>query len=174
MTVFKFRLTRSAGRTVLGAIAWGLLTATAAIAAGAGVPASPQVQATPKTQVNPSGSLTLAPGFSPDPQVSTGVSGGSRATTNCGYVGAADAPNQVISLTQPFSFLRASVEAEGDVTLLIETPSGKLLCSDDVNGLMPEIAGEAPPGIYKIWVGDYVGNAAKNFRYRLTLTEKSS
>jgi hypothetical protein len=125
--------------------------------------------------------LVLSPSFSPDPQVTNGVSGGDRFTPNCGYVNALAQPNHVITLTQPFTFLQASVQAEGDVTLLIETPSGRLICSDDVNGLMPEISGEAPAGTYKIWVGDYGDSAANKavgraggYVYRLSLTEKQS
>ena len=146
-------------------LALGLSLATGAIASS---PIS-------KTQNN---LLVLAPGFSPDPQVA-GVSGGDRATPDCGYVRGVDQPNHVVTLTQPFNFLQASTQAEGDITLLIETPSGRLICSDDVNGLMPEISGEAPAGTYKLWIGDY-GDAAANkagiraggYSYRLSLTEK--
>jgi len=148
--------------------AWvvGLSLATGAIAS------SPMIKAQ-------SNLLTLAPGFSPDPQVTTGVSGGDRVTTDCGYVDALHQPNHVITLTKTFNFLQAFVQAEGDVTLLMETPSGQLICSDDVNGLMPAISGEAPAGAYKIWVGDYGGTAvnkavsgAGGYSYRLSLTEK--
>ncbi|MBD2090895.1 hypothetical protein H6F67_13645 [Microcoleus sp. FACHB-1515] len=116
-------------------------------------------------------SFNLAPGFMPDPAVGTGLSGGSRATNDCGYVDAANAPDHVVTLTRPFQFLRASVEAEGDVTLLITGPDGRY-CSDDANGLMPEVSGFWPAGTYQIWVGDFVGDRSGTYRYELYLSEE--
>jgi hypothetical protein len=113
----------------------------------------------------------LAPGFLPDPAVGTGLSGGSRSTGDCGYVDGANAPDHVMTLTRPFSFLRASVAAEGDVTLLITGPDGRY-CSDDANGLMPEVSGFWPAGTYQIWVGDFVGDRSGSFRYQLFLSEE--
>jgi hypothetical protein len=115
-------------------------------------------------------SFSLAPGFTPDPQVGTGLSGGTRSTNDCGYVDASNAPDHVVTLTRPFSFLRASVEASGDVTLLVTGPDGRF-CSDDANGLMPEISGYWPAGTYNIWVGDFVGNGNGTYRYQLFLSE---
>ncbi len=115
-------------------------------------------------------SFRMAPGFTPDPQVGTGVSGGTRSTADCGYVDQADAPDHIVQLTQDFSFLRAAVEAQGDVTLLIEGPDGRF-CSDDVNGLMPEISGFWPAGTYNVWIGDFVGNSAGSYPYSLYLSE---
>ncbi|MBD3884150.1 hypothetical protein IFO70_20595 [Phormidium tenue FACHB-886] len=117
--------------------------------------------------------FTLAPGFSPDPQVGMGKSGGTRQT-ECGYVQAETQPNHVIILSQPFEFLKASLQAEGDVTLLIKTPDGRSICSDDVNGLMPEISGEAPAGTYRIWIGDYIGKPEGSYPYQLKLTEQQN
>ncbi|MCU0567247.1 MAG: hypothetical protein MUF49_11690 [Oculatellaceae cyanobacterium Prado106] len=116
--------------------------------------------------------LSLEPGFSTSPEVIQGKSGGLRETADCGFVKAADAPDAVITLTQPFTTLRASVQAAGDVTMLIEGPNGRV-CSDDVNGLMPEVTGSAPIGTYRIWIGDYVGQPESGFTYRLTLSEDS-
>jgi hypothetical protein len=117
-------------------------------------------------------SIDLTPGFSPDPQVSVGMSGGSHATSDCGYVKPANAPNLILTLAAPFRFLRASVQADGDVTLLVEGPNGHRICSDDVNGLMPEISGAAAAGTYKIWIGDFVGNPEGSYQYQLVLREK--
>lgn len=114
--------------------------------------------------------FTLAPGFTPEPVSGSGLSGGSRQTADCGFVDAANAPDHVINVTQPFSFLRAHVEAEGDVTLLIEGPDGRF-CSDDVNGLMPEISGSWPAGTYRVWIGDFEGNSRGEYQYQLFLTE---
>jgi hypothetical protein len=115
--------------------------------------------------------LNLEPGFMPNPEVIKGLSGGTRETPDCGYVKAADTPDAVVTLTQPFAALKASVQATGDVTMLIEGPNGRI-CSDDVNGLMPEISGAAPAGTYRVWIGDYVGKAEQGFNYQITLSEE--
>jgi hypothetical protein len=115
-------------------------------------------------------SFTLSPGFVPDPQIGTGLSGGTRPTPDCGYVDQANAPDHVVTLNSSFSFLRASVQATGDVTLLIEGPDGRF-CSDDVNGLMPEISGPWPAGTYYIWIGDFVGSPTGAYSYELYLSE---
>lgn len=114
--------------------------------------------------------FTLAPGFSTASYVGVGTSGGSRETPDCGFTSASDAPNLILNITAPFSYLRATVLAQGDVTLLVEGPNGRI-CSDDVNGLMPEIAGPVPVGTYNIWVGDYLEKPESGFPYQLTLTE---
>jgi hypothetical protein len=118
------------------------------------------------------GSFNLTPGFLPDPQIGTGLSGGGRSTSDCGYVGAADSPDHVLTVNGEFSYLRAFVEAPGDVTLLVEGPDGRY-CSDDVNGLMPEIAGSWPSGTYYIWIGDFAGPSQGTHRYQLFLSEYS-
>jgi hypothetical protein len=107
--------------------------------------------------------LSLAPGFTPNPEVVKGLSGGTRSKS-------AETPDYIVTLTQPFTSLKASVQATGDVTMLIEGPNGRV-CSDDVNGLMPEISGSALAGTYKVWIGDYVGKANSGFNYQLTLRE---
>lgn len=112
-------------------------------------------------------SFGLTPGFTPDPQIGTGYSGGSRSTDDCGFVDSANSPDHVVQLNQPFSFLRASVNAPGDVTLLIEGPDGRY-CSDDANGLMPEIAGYWPAGTYSVWIGDWDQGG---YRYQFSLSE---
>lgn len=112
-------------------------------------------------------SFSLAPGFQPDPQVGTGHSGGDRVTSDCGNVDTASAPDHVVYLSTNFSFLRAAVNSPGDVTLLVEGPGGRI-CSDDVNGLMPEISGSWSAGTYNVWIGDWDGGY---HRYELSLSE---
>jgi len=116
--------------------------------------------------------LSLAPGFMPNPEVVGGLSGGKRITPDCGYVKSANTPDYVVTLTKPFTSLKASVQASGDVTMLIEGPNGRI-CSDDVNGLMPEVSGSALAGTYRVWIGDYVGKANNGFSYQLTLSEEN-
>lgn len=112
-------------------------------------------------------SFGLAPGFMPDPQIGNGYSGGPRQTNDCGFVDTTNAPDHVVQLYQPFNFLRATVQSQGDVTLLIEGPDGRY-CSDDANGLMPEIAGYWPAGTYNVWIGDWDQNG---YRYEFSLSE---
>ncbi|MGB3494516.1 MAG: hypothetical protein WBA57_17440 [Elainellaceae cyanobacterium] len=112
-------------------------------------------------------SFSLAPGFMPDPQVGTGYSGGDRQTPDCGNVDTADAPDHVVYLSNDFSFLRASVNSSEDVTLLIQGPGGRI-CSDDVNGLLPEISGSWSAGTYNVWIGDWDGGY---HRYQFSLSE---
>lgn len=117
-------------------------------------------------------SLLLSPGFSPDPLVMTGISGGTQTTPDCGFI-KTGSPNLTVTLTDAFQFLQAAVTAAGDVTLLVEAPSGRRICSDDVNGLMPQISGAPPAGTYKIWIGDYQAQPDTGYSYQLTLTTKS-
>lgn len=116
-----------------------------------------------------SADITLSPGFSPDPLISTGVSGGAQATPDCGYINAA--PNHIVTLTDTFPFLQAKVMSNGDVTLLIEAPTGKRICSDDVDGLMPQISGAPAAGSYKIWIGDYLTQPESGYDYELSLSQ---
>lgn len=127
-------------------------------------------------------SFTLTPGFRPNPVVGTGLSGGTRLidcyTNESGgdtlvrtYVDSEDAPDHVVTVTRGFNNLSASVESDGDVTLVVEGPDGNY-CSDDVNGLMPVISGDWPAGTYNIWIGDFVGDGRGAYRYRLFLTQQ--
>lgn len=128
--------------------------------------------ATSTLATSKSQSLTLSPGFAPDPFVIDGVSGGSLATPDCGYIKSAS-PDYVITLTESFEFLQAAVLASGDVTLLIETSNGRRICSDDVAGLMPQISGTAAAGTYKVWIGDYL-ESGTGYPYKLSLTQLKS
>jgi hypothetical protein len=127
-------------------------------------------------------SFTLSPGFEPNPAVGTGLSGGTRLvecatgesngeTTIQTYVDDADAPDHTVTLTDEIPNLSASVESDGDVTLVVEGPDGTF-CSDDVDGLLPAISGDWPAGTYNIWIGDFVGDSSGTYRYQLVLTEQ--
>lgn len=99
-------------------------------------------------------SFVIEPGFLPDPLTSTGVSGGPTQTPDCGNIDGT--PDHEITITQDFASLRMHVESQGDVTLLVEGPFGRV-CSDDVVGLLPEIQRDFPAGTYQVWVGDWQG-----------------
>lgn len=113
--------------------------------------------------------LTLEPGFSPSRQVLRGRSGGDRQT-DCGYMKRSSEPNHVVELAEPFEYLRASVSAPGDVTLLIAGPGGEI-CSDDVVDLLPQIEGYWPEGTYRFWIGDFT---QAGYSYELTFSESRS
>lgn len=105
------------------------------LAAFSGVPGNAQV-------------VPISPNFQPDPQaLGGGTSGGTKDSRDCGFI--ADAPNLQIQLSEPFTYLRFSVQGDGQPTLLIEGPGGRFC------GLgQPEISGFWKPGTYNIYVGD--------------------
>lgn len=114
-------------------------------------------------------SFRLSPGFRPDPAVGTGLSGGSRSTS-CGYVDTAAAPDHVLTLEEDFEYLRVSVEAAGDVSLLLEGPGGTL-CADDDVGFLPQIEGFWPEGVYRLWIGD---DHRESYTYTLRISQQPS
>jgi hypothetical protein len=111
----------------------------------------------------------LSPGFTPDPQTGSGTSGGSENSPNCGEIDSE--PDHFLELAGNFEFLRISVSAPGDVTLLLEKPNGEQVCADDANGgILPDVSGTYPAGMYKIWVGDW-GNS---YDYEIRITQQAS
>ncbi|MBE9180113.1 hypothetical protein IQ268_16200 [Oculatella sp. LEGE 06141] len=153
----------------------------AAIAITACICGAAIVSTTVQADAQDYASFTLSPGFQPARAVGSGVSGGSRTvvcdTRSTGgsstpemFVDLENSPDHILTVSQPFSYLRASVEAEGDVTLLITGPDGTY-CSDDVNGVLPEISGSWMAGTYYIWVGDFDSAAGSNYRYQLLFSE---
>lgn len=101
----------------------------------------------------------ISPGFTPDPLVGSGLSGGPDEVDGCGFIDTYDSPDHVLYVDNYFDFLRVSVESPGDVTLFMESvDTGETMCIDDSNGtLLPEFAGEWPVGTYFLWVGDFDG-----------------
>ena len=84
------------------------------------------------------------------------AAGGKINASDCisrasGYV--SESPD--LDLRGRASRLYFNVEAEGDTTLLVNTPEGEWLYDDDSGpGLDPEIVVRNPePGIYSVWVG---------------------
>lgn len=121
------------------------------------------------------GVVALSPGFTPDPHVVTGTSGGSiDATTvasGCnGWI--ARVPDHILNAAGSFPNLRILVHSTQDTTLVVRTPTGSFLCNDDAEGLNPEISGPVPAGQYRIWVGSY--EQGQNAPYRIGFTELTS
>lgn len=125
---------------------FGLLVASAVMLLGA----------TAAAQTN--GTVTLTPGFVPDPQRLAGVSGGpvQAQTVNptCrGWI--PQQPQHAINVPSGMQFLRTFVEAPSDTTLVIRAPNGQFFCNDDTYGTNPAIDAAYGPGTYLVWVGSY-------------------
>lgn len=105
------------------------------------------------------GTVTLAPGFAPDPHVAHGSSGGQIQASNlnpqcAGWI--SQQPDHVLSLTQPIPGLRVVVNGGStDTTLVVQQANGQYLCNDDTDGLHPVVQGMFLPGAHRVWVGTY-------------------
>jgi len=106
--------------------------------------------------------LTLAAGFTPDPQSASLKAGGDievdEGSCSYGYISEAGA----MGLDYEAGALDLYIYAESDIDtmLLISTPSGEFLCDDDSHGsLNPRVQIEDPEsGRYVIFVGAYTQN----------------
>lgn len=122
------------------------------------------------------GTITLAPGFMPDPNVSRGTSGGSIDASTLspacrGWI--SQQPDHLFVASAPFSNLRVVVNGAGqDTTLVVQRPDGSYACDDDTENRDPVVAGGFPPGTYKIWVGSYT--RGESIPYTLGLSELGS
>jgi len=106
--------------------------------------------------------VTLTPGFDPDPFEISGISGGTvaaatianRLETETGICGGyvSERPDYELVLTEDFSYLNLQVFSPQDTMLLIQGPGGTW-CSDDVYDWNPSIAGQWLEGTYRVWVG---------------------
>ena len=112
--------------------------------------------------------LPITPNFKPDPIILTGISGGAKDSQGCGKIG--EQPNHVIRLSDKFKYLRFSVEGEGNLTLLIEPPSGSPSCVlyDSASGGKIQSSGLWEAGIYRISIGDRSG---QKHPYTLSITQ---
>ncbi|MGC1244702.1 MAG: hypothetical protein WA865_00665 [Spirulinaceae cyanobacterium] len=98
---------------------------------------------------------TISKDPSSGPITLSGMSGGSVDSGDCGSV--SDTPNQVINVAERIDYMRVSVEAEGQPTLIIEGPSGRVCLLPDSFSGKPEMSGLFTAGVYKISVGDLSG-----------------
>jgi hypothetical protein len=138
----------------LGATAVGL----SLLLLGAPTPAWGQTQSQDTIFEN----ATLAPGFSPDPLILHGLSGGTSLaqdiaqqekteTGPCeGFVDTQ--PDHRLTLSQFFNYLRIEVKSNDDTTLVIRGPGGSW-CNNNYATLNPGLAGQWLSGTYDIWVG---------------------
>jgi hypothetical protein len=107
------------------------------------------------------GSISLSPGFLPDPYTVSMRSGGDMSASAVGCAGyVTDAPDFELFLTDTSSLLRIFFVADGDTTLIINDPYGQWYCNDDYSGVNPMIElASAPGGTYDIWVGSYAAGS---------------
>lgn len=123
----------------------------AAIGASAAAPASAQTV-----------QRTLRAGFAPDPNVSRIQAGGEveidedRGPDCTGFV--TQAPTLRLTYAAGREELFIGVRSATDTVLMVRTPSGRTVCSDDRTDdiLDPGVSFDAPvSGEYQIWVGTY-------------------
>jgi hypothetical protein len=120
------------------------------------------------------GTVELASGFSPDPQVIAVRSGGSldARTLNpaCrGFI--SQAPDVRLHYDAGSLPLIISVAASADTTLVVNGPDGSWYCDDDsgVAGLNPMVRFNRPQaGRYEIWVGTYANATLQPARLHIS------
>lgn len=118
-----------------------------------------------------SAAIQLAKNLPSDPLVLNGTSGGPIKTKDCGSI--AQMPNQVVRVTDAqIDYMRISVKAEGDPTLVVQGPGGRFcVLADKTSGENPHISGFWPQGTYSIYVGDRSGS---QHSYTLSLTQQQN
>ena len=121
------------------------------------------------------GSVTLSPGFSPDPHSVSILSGGDLSVEDLnlgsGCVGyATRAPDYTVQFTGTSDRLRFYVEGEGDTGLVVAGPGKEIRCNDDWSGLDPMVTFVgAEAGRYDVWVSSY--SSGDNVSSMLYVTE---
>lgn len=122
-----------------------------------------------------SDSVSLSPGFMPDPYGLSGRATGRVPSRNLGLPDVCPGfwsrqPQHYVTLPQGMRYLRVDVSANADTTLAVVTPDGQVWCDDDsAGGTDPRLAGQFPAGTYAIYVGTYERN--QRTRYSLSLSE---
>lgn len=112
----------------------------------------------------------LGAGFTPDPQIGRGITGGDMdaARFGEGCTGSIHVqPDHVMTVTSQVD-LHIIVESDVDATLVIVGPGSNRCDDDSAGGLDPAIRGRFAPGIYQIYIGN-LGD--EQGRYRLSITE---
>lgn len=120
------------------------------------------------------GSIKIEAGFTPDPRLLPGTSGGTEnaAALAAGCSGwiSGELPDHILIAGTPLPKLRVLAASNQDVTLVIQRVGGGYACNDDAEGSSPEVKEAFPlAGIYRIWVGSF--EKGINSAYQLVLTE---
>lgn len=122
------------------------------------------------------GMVNLRTGFTPDPQIMSGVMGGSVPASQLGgncRGSVYPQPSHVVRTRTGFQRIRFVVNGQGDATLMVMLPNGQVLCDDDGGeGLNPLIETSSPPGAIRVWVGVY-SDSNQGRPYTIGVTELS-
>lgn len=138
--------------------------------------ARPEPEPAPDSVGQPSyGTLSVYPGFVPDPVVAEGQAGGPRDASGfdpacVGWI--TEDVSHLLEIRADFSMLRVVVRSPGDTTLVIRRPDQTFVCNDDYEGLNPAIESAFPTGLYEVWVGSY--EQGVRHAYKIGLSELSS
>jgi len=120
---------------------------------------APARQARPDVAAQPRyATINLRADFAPDPHETRVEAGGDREVQGLGAdcSGWIDYARPDVDLNYQAGSLPLyiSVVAQADTTLVINDPSGRWLCNDDMEGLNPGIVIQRPAsGNYNIWIG---------------------
>jgi len=118
--------------------------------------------------------VTLSPGFAGDPRTFEGTietdEAFDRRSGQCTGLGG-HAATMRLTLDEDFESIVFLAHADVDLVLMVRTPTGEVICADDVDDLDPVIGGSAASGVYEIWVGAY-DDAAAGSTFRLGISEK--
>jgi hypothetical protein len=99
--------------------------------------------------------LTLAPGFSPNPTTLTVTAGGPVAVSPLCAGNFPTEPNIVLSTTAPLE-LRVQTRSAADTTLQIRFSDGRVLCNDDAVARNAMLHTSFPAGRHEIFVGIFM------------------
>lgn len=116
--------------------------------------------------------VTLESGFTPDPVVVMGRTGGERrlgemAPTCRGFVGAE--PSHTLDLGSRFGFLRLFVRASQHVTLAMRAPDGGWRCVTARDNHAALLEGRFVAGAHQVWIAS--PEASQELDYELSITE---
>lgn len=106
----------------------------------------------------PPGSVSISPGFAPDPMIRTGRAGGEIDSASFGSdcIGhVARSPDHILMVEQPLPYLRIIARGSEDLTLVMRRPDGTFVCNDDYEARMPMLEGQLAAGTHQVFVGSY-------------------
>lgn len=140
------------------AVLVALLVSSCATGSGY-APVSISTGAMPNWQLEPYfGTVNLSAGFSPDPNYTDVLAGGSVDLSGMGYAGyVGDAPDVDLNYDagEYVLFIYVS-EQSSDTVLLVNDPEGNWHYADDTIGTRPGIRFDPPmSGLYDVWIGTY-------------------
>lgn len=133
-----------------------------------GAAALPQWQAQPRYAT-----LNLRADFQPDPREVPVQAGGDREATPIGpdCMGWIDfsRPDVDVNYEAGQFPLYISARSNSDTTIVINDPSGRWFCNDDLDGLNPGVVFDRPAsGNYNIWVGTLSAGAPQPATVRVS------